>query len=478
MAVYKDVVVIGNGPSAITLSYLLAGNMPYYTAQSHPVDFLHYRLEGLHQSIVDMDLQWLSEGLEGRSNNPVSLLFDALSHPDADLGVEQPSVLSWYYQPSKKTDHVVLGKGPPGGAWQKMEGGTLTISFGSWMELPGLPFRDWNAMRYRDRTCIPGIRQNRASVGSVARYYKDYVDIMGLGDFFVNYATVTSVQQVGTDCDGEKLNPGVNQLYPLWEVQGEKVEQCQDTGEMKTVDFGYITPHVVLATGNSDQPNHLCVPGENQPFVIHSLLHLERLLLRGHLTPESGTLLIVGAGLSAADAVIAARFHGISVAHVFRRCVDDPELIFNKLPQNMYPEYHKVNQMMADQSNSYGGYKCYQAHRVTAIHSNHEVVLESINCGNKCIVHAVYVLVLIGMHPDLSFMPNSGNNIGVLSSKSVNCKTNPIDIHSFTHETVCHPGIFALGPLVGDNFVRFSQGGALAITSYLHKKRKIKLSLQ
>ena len=35
-----------------------------------------------------------------------------------------------------------------------------------------------------------------------------------------------------------------------------------------------------------------------------------------------------------------------------------------------------------------------------------------------------------------------------------------------------HRGLYAMGPLVGDNFVRFLQGGALGITSHILRKRK------
>ena len=56
--------------------------------------------------------------MEGRSTNPVSILFDALSHPDADLGDDKPSLLNWQYRQDLKVDHVVLGKGCPGGAWK------------------------------------------------------------------------------------------------------------------------------------------------------------------------------------------------------------------------------------------------------------------------------------------------------------------------------------------------------------------------
>lgn len=63
------------------------------------------------------DLEYLSEGLEGRSSNPVAVLFDTLLHPDADFGYDYPSVLHWKLEQHHYIPHLVLGKGPPGGAW-------------------------------------------------------------------------------------------------------------------------------------------------------------------------------------------------------------------------------------------------------------------------------------------------------------------------------------------------------------------------
>lgn len=63
------------------------------------------------------DLEYLSEGLEGRSTNPVAVLFDTLLHPDADFGKDYPSVLHWKLEQHHYIPHLVLGKGPPGGAW-------------------------------------------------------------------------------------------------------------------------------------------------------------------------------------------------------------------------------------------------------------------------------------------------------------------------------------------------------------------------
>lgn len=74
-------------------------------------------------------------------------------------------------------------------------------------------------------------------------------------------------------------------------------------------------------------------------------------------------ILVVGAGLSAADAIMAARFRGIPVLHAFR----DSSNVWNTekqtydrlkwLPISIYPEYHKVYEMMADGGTNYPLYK-------------------------------------------------------------------------------------------------------------------------
>lgn len=64
----------------------------------------------------------------------------------------------------------------------------------------------------------------------------------------------------------------------------------------------------------------------------------------------------------------------------------------------------------------------------------------------------------------------SGMGLGENPKKAIDCKTNPIDVDKYTNEVLNAPkGLYALGPLVGDNFVRFIPGGALAITSALNK---------
>lgn len=60
------------------------------------------------------------------------------------------------------------------------------------------------------------------------------------------------------------------------------------------------------------------------------------------------------------------------------------------------------------------------------------------------------------------------------SSKPIDCKTNPIAVDKFTNEVqrINVKGLHAMGPLVGDNFIRFIPGGALAITAALNKMKR------
>lgn len=76
-----------------------------------------------------------------------------------------------------------------------MDGNVLTISLGSWMELPGMEFRAWEAA---ENAAVISSRDSRASVFSVARYYYNYVHKQGLAKFFQNGCVVTSVRPLDT----------------------------------------------------------------------------------------------------------------------------------------------------------------------------------------------------------------------------------------------------------------------------------------
>lgn len=93
---------------------------------------------------------------------------------------------------------------------------------------------------------------------------------------------------------------------------------------MNKKPFSIACNKVVLANGGSDLPNRLGVKGENKSM---SWLKYELPLLESAIEHEKlnavdiskvKPVLIVGAGLSAADAIVACRNAGLSVVHVYR----------------------------------------------------------------------------------------------------------------------------------------------------------------
>ncbi|XP_077349120.1 oxidative stress-induced growth inhibitor 2 [Lithobates pipiens] len=477
------VVVIGNGPSGICLSYLLSGYRPYLSPDSlHPNPILHSKLEeARHLSIPEQDLEYLSEGLEGRSSNAVAVLFDTLLHPNADFGYDYQSVLQWKLEQEHYIPHIVLGKGPPGGAWHDMEGSILTLSLGDWMELPGLKFKDWVSGKRRNT------KSDRATPAEVAAYYKQYVKIMGIQRNFVDSTYITSVarpyrEQELDGHDAEDVAPeepcidkenGEPMLKKNWEIHGYR--RAADGSHQP---FCLFAETVILATGTFDAPARLEVLGEDLPFVSHSIAEFEDAVGKGRLSGAIDPVLIVGAGLTAADAVLCAHNNNIPVIHVFRRRLNDPSLIFKQLPKKLYPEYHKVYHMMCTQlstvaSNFYPPYTSYPEHIVLSFKPDMKVVLQS-NNGLKKVIKISTALVLVGSHPNLFFLKEQGRNLGHLPNQPITCKGNPVEIDPYTYESSKEANLFALGPLVGDNFIRFLKGGALAITRCLELRQKKK----
>ncbi|XP_031470979.1 oxidative stress-induced growth inhibitor 1 [Phasianus colchicus] len=468
------VLIIGNGPSGICLSYLLSGYTPYFKRHSlHPHPILQSKLEeAADVSILDQDLEYLSEGLEGRSNSPVALLFDTLLRPDTDFGVSAESVLTWRHETDRAIPHLVLGKNPPGGAWHSIEGSMITLSRGEWMGLPDLQFKDWLKQKKR------GLRNHRATAEDIAQYYQHYVTKKGLQKNFRCGTVVTSVRKMSAKSISSHAQEDLQKTDSLWNFSEENMEVFQVDGFVKTVTgdkepFTVYAENVVLATGTYDSPTWLKVKGENLSYVHHQLSALEEAVKNNSIGITSDPVLIVGAGLTAADAILFAHHCSIPVIHVFRRRVSDPGLIFNQLPKMMYPEYHKVHQMMKEQSAACAGpYECYVSlpeHNVLSFGKDKKCILQDKNGCQKAYKISM-ALVLTGSNPSLSFLPNNGIDLAMDSDQPVNPKRNPIDIDPFTYECTQEKGLYALGPLAGDNFVRFVQGGALAAANSLLRK--------
>lgn len=124
-------------------------------------------------------------------------------------------------------------------------------------------------------------------------------------------------------------------------------------------------------------------------------------------------------------------------------------------------------------STSYPGYLSFPRCRVVAFRPDKKCVLES-DSGLRTVVQVSKALILIGAHPNLSFLADNGRPLGISPNETITCRRNPIDVDPFTNRVVAAegPGLYAMGPLVGENFVRFLKGGALAIASDLAKKQR------
>ena len=122
---------------------------------------------------------------------------------------------------------------------------------------------------------------------------------------------------------------------------------------------------------------------------------------------------------------------------------------------------------------SYPGYLSFPRCRVVAFRPDRKCVLES-ESGQRTVVQISKALVLIGAHPNLSFLTDNGRPLGIYPDEPITCRRNPIDADPFTNSVLAAdgPGFYAMGPLVGENFVRFLKGGALAIASDLAKKQR------
>lgn len=328
------------------------------------------------------------------------------------------------------------------------------------------------------------LRNDRATPAEIASYYQHYVTKMGLERSFACGTTVTSLSRVSLESD-----------CSVWKIEG--LQRSTNAGDLKEeieVPFCVYAENVVLATGTHDIPARLGVEGENLSFVCHSFWELEAAISSGRLDHASEPILVVGAGLTAADAVLAAHHLNTPVYHAFRRPVTDPALIFNQLPKLLYPEYHKVHQMMSQQQHKVGkmevnlsnqaltspaentcypGYLSYPKHRVVAFRPDGKCVLED-EGGLQTVLQVSMALVLIGSHPNLSFLPEHGRPLGLDSEEPISCRRNPFDVDPYTYESVKEPGMYAMGPLVGENFVRFLKGGALAIACDIARKQSTK----
>lgn len=125
--------------------------------------------------------------------------------------------------------------------------------------------------------------------------------------------------------------------------------------------------------------------------------------------------------------------------------------------------------MMNDGGSTYPLYTAYPEHSLVDFNSETRTVKLASKASDEVKLKLSFAAVLIGSRPCVSFMP-ADMQLGIFADKEIDSKTNPVEIDPVTHEVVGQDGLFAVGPLAGDNFVRYIPGGAVAVVSELYRR--------
>ncbi|KAF1998446.1 hypothetical protein P154DRAFT_252777 [Amniculicola lignicola CBS 123094] len=300
-----DTVVIGNGPSALLLSYILHGHSPYYVGGHHD-PILHAKLvakPNLLDLAPDRYAHFQSSLRYSTQALPVNTLLDTLIRPNADTEVNPTPCVEWRSEPAQRVPHVVVGAtGHAGGQWAEetaeAEGDVGTLSYAEMLSLPGYTYSEHLAKSQRQQQC-DFVRPSRREV---ADYLRAYPAAVGIEDA----------------------------VYTRTRVDGVK----RDAGGFWIGSLGIKCKHLVLASG-------IFTVNIPPPALLEPLtqLHIEPSQL--HQEP----LLVIGSGFSAADVIIAAPPNR-NILHIFQWAPDSRPSPLKGCHHTAYPEYAAVYRQM------------------------------------------------------------------------------------------------------------------------------------
>lgn len=232
---------------------------------------------------------------------------------------------------------------------------------------------------------------------------------------------------------------------------------------------------LVLACGVSGRVRWLGVPGEESPFITHSIPEFVEHVNICRLNEGEGevgalppVVVVVGAGLSAADAVLSALGKGLKVIHVFHQNPNDQHLVFDRIPKRTYPGYGHLHGLMKGKVTD-ECYVCCSESRVCEFNED-EQSISTVNSAGLKVTWTNISLggVFIGTDVELGFLPD--NLVPQLATDvhaPINVTHNPVDVNQISFVCEAVPSLYAIGSLTGDNFVRFGIGSALGAAQHI-----------
>ncbi|KAF1364520.1 hypothetical protein EJ07DRAFT_99113 [Lizonia empirigonia] len=295
-----DTVIIGNGPSALILSYILHGHIPYYIG-GHYDSILDAKLSkdtNLLHLTPDLHAHFLSSLRYSTQALPVNTLLDTLIRPNADTEINPKSCVEWRYEPEKAVSHVAIGDTPQVG--------------GQWAENPVSASADIGALSYAEQLSLPGYSY-AAHMGKIER--EDECDFVRpsrteYADYLRNYPEAVGISDsifTGTKAEG------------IHRIAGGFIIES----------LGIRCKHLVLASG-------IFTVNIPPPPLLAPIAELDS---------KEAPLLVIGSGFSAADIIISAP-PTRRIMHVFQWAPEKRPSPLRACHHSAYPEYATVYRQM------------------------------------------------------------------------------------------------------------------------------------
>ncbi|KAL3118116.1 hypothetical protein niasHT_001890 [Heterodera trifolii] len=440
--------------------------------------------------------------------------------PSASPPSPSSSCLCWRRREHDAISHIVLGDQQIGGSWTEYDDHMLTVSAAEWMDLPGFSLA-------ADFVGDAQLAQQRPRAGLYKAYLNAYVDAMGLRHNFKLFTRVTHIEKI---CHPSFVGPC------HWLLHG--TETVPKTAEQRT--FTLRCRHVVLACGRQ-QPKLLGVPGETAAAadgrLVYSLSSLKQRLEETERDYSSATetaatmvapatataampraatsaptaeteevsgdcpVVVVGDGISAADAVLHCLSIEQPVLHIVRRTERELRNIqLSRLSSTVYPEYARVYRLMTGRTREVN----YRRLLGTSVHSIVAAtgaaggadtaptggaggVLRLLASNDKQQQHDHHdgqqhlllreqrfraLAICIGRRLELPLLKaylqhnSSGSDGDDDDDEDLSTE------FTTSYQSASDPTLFAIGAMAGDHFVRFLVGGTLCVAQTLHRLRK------
>lgn len=314
-----DTVIVGNGPSALILSFILHGNIPHYNPlEPHPDPILQRKILQ-SPTLLDINVRHLISHFAASRLSystqalPINVLLDTLLRPLADTNPGQhESCVEWCRDTTKRVSHVVLGNtSQPGGQWagNPVVGSRdiRALSYAEMLSLPGYSFE-----QHFKKTCGNKLADlYRPTRREVAEYLAAYPAVVGIADSIFTNVTVD----------------GVSRTTKGFHIKSHSIE-CK---------------HLVLASGvfsNLIPPQPLLTP-------------LSDALLRP--SASKLPLVVIGSGFTAADLILSYPPKQ-KIIHIFKWDMEQPSPVQACHPR-AYPEYASVYRRMKLAANNILGWQ-------------------------------------------------------------------------------------------------------------------------